>query len=206
MSNPLRVAAMSMDRSEFKLEPSKLPLGSIVPSVEALHWTQKSDCDIRPRLVDKSTGQARLIDSGSMISVTTRRPEDKVDQSIRLIAVNGSQIEAYGVRNIEYKINRKAYKMPAVVCDVKQDILGMDFIDKFKIGFEWDDYDQTEYFLVDKKADIKAKLQIVTVPTDITRVHYLEQSSESPGGHGVGQEGPEVPAEVFCPRLDNQTV
>ena len=40
--------------------------------------------------------------------------------------------------------------MPAIICDVGQDILGADFINKYKLGMEWDDFDQTELFLSDK--------------------------------------------------------
>ena len=204
---------MSLDKSKFNLESSNLPIGSIIPSIEALHWSHKSDCDIRPRLVDKSTGEARLVDSGSMISVTKKEPDDKIDNSIRLIAVNGSRIDAYGVRNIEFKIGRKSYKMPAVICDVKQDILGQDFVDKFKMGFEWDDVDQSEYFIVDKRAKIKAKLQIVTVASDLPRVHYLEHPSESASpssqgdiNSGNSQVSSSPSGEAFLPRLDNQSI
>ena len=42
--------------------------------------------------------------------------------------------------------------MPAIICDIGQDILGADFINKYKLGLEWDEVDQTELFLVDKKA------------------------------------------------------
>ena len=67
------------------------------------------------------------------------------------------------------KIGRKTYDVNAVICDVEQDILGMDFLDRYKLGFEWDDFDQTELYLVDKKAAIKAPLQIVTVAADLPR-------------------------------------
>ena len=67
------------------------------------------------------------------------------------------------------KIGRKSYEIKAVVCDVGQDILGMDFLDKYKLGFEWDDFDQTELFIVDKKAKIKEELQMVTVPANLPR-------------------------------------
>ena len=55
----------------------------------------------------------------------------------------------------------------------------MDFLDKYKLGFEWDEFDQTELYLVDKKAKIKALLQMVTVPSDIQRVHYLSEGVPS---------------------------
>ena len=83
-----------------------------------------------------------MIDTGSMITATVRRPEDKPDNSVRLVAVNGSTIQTYGTRRLHVKIGRKAYPIDAIICDVAQDILGMDFMDKFKLGFEWDDFDQ----------------------------------------------------------------
>ena len=61
----------------------------------------------------------------------------------------GSKINTYGVRTIKVKIGRKAYEIEAVVCDISQDILGMDFISKFKLGFIWDDFDQSELYIYD---------------------------------------------------------
>ena len=57
---------------------------------------------------------------------------------------------------LKIKINRKEYSIPAMICDIKQDILGADFIKKYRLGLEWDDFDQTELFIVDKRANIKA--------------------------------------------------
>ena len=50
----------------------------------------------------------------------------------------------------------------------------MDFIDKYKLGLEWDEYTQTELSIVDKKAQIRAPLKIVTVPPDLQRAARLE--------------------------------
>ena len=134
------------------------------------------NCDIRPRLIDKKSGEARLLDSGSQITVTKKRPGDKIDNSIRLVAVNGTKIDTFGIREIEVKLGRKTYPMPAIICDVQQDILGMDFMTKFRLSMAWDDFDQTELLLVDKKSQIKQELQIITVPTDLPRVHFLDSS------------------------------
>ena len=180
-----QVAAASWDQMVVgaievasRINPFKpdVPLGEVVPAVEAVGWSCPSS-DIRPRLRDDSTGQFRLIDSGSMITAAKRNPEDKIDNTIKLIAVNGSRIPTYGVREISFNIGRKRYSMQAVVCDVKQDILGMDFLDKYKLSLSWDDQDQSELYLVDKRAQIRKKLQIITVPTDLQRIHYLESSS-----------------------------
>ena len=106
---------------------SDLPVNTVVKAVDALDWKMgQRGCDVRPRLLDKSTGVNRLLDSGSQISVTSKRPEDKIDNSFKLIAVNGSKIQTYGVRSVDVKIGRKAYRIPAVICDVSQEILDMD--------------------------------------------------------------------------------
>ena len=54
--------------------------------------------DIRPRLYDKATNQFRLLDAGSQISATCKLPGDEIDDSIRLVAVNGSKIKTYVVQ------------------------------------------------------------------------------------------------------------
>ena len=138
------VAAMERAVTVDPFKPD-LPDGTVVPAVEAVDWSGNSD--IRPRIWDNSAGQFRLFDSRSMI---TAMQGDKPDNRLRLMAVNGSEIKTYGIRELKIKIGQKEYKMPAVFCDVGQDILGADFINKYKLGMEWDDFDQTELFLSDK--------------------------------------------------------
>ena len=154
---------------------TNLPVGVEIPTIDAVGWTKgHRSVDIRPRLVDRSTGQSRLLDSGAQLSATCRLPEDKEDHSVNLLAVNGSKIKTYGVRKVELKMGRKAYTIDAVICDIKEDILGMDFVDKYKLGLEWDEATQTELFLVDKRAQIKSLLKMVTVPTDLQRAARVE--------------------------------
>ena len=148
-----------------------------------------------------------------MSTVTKKGPDDKPDHNFKLVAVNGSKIPTYGVREIMIQINRKKYSMPAVVCDVQQDILGMDFLTKYKLNFEWDDFDQSELYLVDKKAQIKALLQIVTVPTSTLRVNSLDRVSNHTPGPDVGEEPLEVAKaneaiafEVACMKQLDPTV
>ena len=175
--NSLVVSAIEVAEKVNPYLPS-LPDGTVVRAIDALRWPSFGhNCDIRPRLKDDSSGINRLVDSGSQISVAKKGPNDKIDDSFKLIAVNGSRIESYGVKDIELQIGRKTYKIPAVICDVQQDILGMDFINKYKLNFEWDDFDQTELYLVDKKANIKKSLQVVTVPNNTLRVDYLDSGN-----------------------------
>ena len=107
---------------------TNLPEGVVVPTIDAVDWNGRRGCDIRPRLWDAASKKFRLVDSGSMITATAKLPTDKVDNTFNLVAVNGSQIKTYGVRKLEVKINRKKYEMEAIVCDINQDILGMDFL------------------------------------------------------------------------------
>ena len=174
---------------------SDLPYGEVVPTVDAVDWFKgQRNCDIRPRLKDDSTGTFRLIDSGSMITATMKGPGDVIDDNVRLIAVNGSRIPTYGTKTISFKIGRKTYSMEAIICDIGQDILGMDFLKKYRLSLDWDDLDQSELFLVDKKANISKRLEMVTVPTDLQRVHYLEDESGPSGCAPSSSLTPSVPS------------
>ena len=67
----------------------------------------------------------------------------------------------------------------------------MHFLNKFKLNVEWDEVDQSELWLVDRKAQIKEKLKIVTVPLSTPRISYLKD------GDGAQQAG--VPPEGSPP-------
>ena len=127
------VAALSVAETIDPFQ-ADIPAGTILSALEAKCWSLGRNCDIRPRLHDKSTGVDRLVDSGSQISVTRKGPNDKLDPNFKLVAVNGTKIDTYGVKEIQVKIGRKTYPTPAVVCDIQQDILGMDFLKKFKLN------------------------------------------------------------------------
>ena len=63
---------------------------------------------------------------------------------------------------------------------------------------DWDEPTQTELYLVDKKANIKEPLQMVTVPVDLQRVGSLEQP-QSPPLLGRGQlSNKAVAFQVSC--------
>ena len=96
----LVVGAMSIAESVNPYEPD-IPIGTVIPSIHAVKWTKGSgNCDIRPRLRDSSTGELRLLDSGSMITAAKRLPGDKVDNSVRLVAVNGSRIDIWKTKTV----------------------------------------------------------------------------------------------------------
>ena len=76
--------------------------------------------------------------------------------------VDGSPFQCYGKKELSIRINRKEYKIPAVIAKVKCPILGFDFIDKYKLDTVWGEFG--DLYLRDKKAQIKKRLEHVTVP------------------------------------------
>ena len=103
---------------------------------------------MRPRLVD-GLGVKYLLDSGSMTGVWPASPNDKIDPSIKLQAVDGSPFPAYGRKELVIKLGRKTYKIWAVIAKVKTPILGWDFIRKYKLDWIWGEFG--DLYLRDKK-------------------------------------------------------
>ena len=77
--------------------------GEVIPAVHAVAWVDGSrgGFDCRPKLFDGVSKSWKLCDTGSMVTVVKRVPEDKIDHSTVLQAVNGSSIAVYGQKEIE---------------------------------------------------------------------------------------------------------
>ena len=80
----------------------------------------------------------------------------------------------------------------------------MDFIQKYRLGIEWDDDTQSELFIHDKKADIRAPLKVVTVPKDLIRTHHIQPRHISMLSRAKSNE--EVAFEVACMKELNEVV
>ena len=141
--------------------------GQEVPAVHAVAWVNGSrggGFDCRPKVFDGVSKSWKLCDTGSMVTVIKRDKDDKIDYSKVLQAVNGSNIAVYGQKEISVRIGRKNYDIKATIADVEQDILGWDFFSKHKLSFDWSPFGDLE--LVDKKANIRATLKCIAVPSD----------------------------------------
>ena len=121
------------------------------PAFEAF---EKGDKDMRPHLYEVTMDQFLLIDSGAQVSAVPPDPEDTIDPSMSLRAVNGDRINCYGTKTLDIKIGRKTYQIEVIKSDVKSPILGWNFIRKHRLSFEWNAWG--DICLVDKKADIRA--------------------------------------------------
>ena len=127
--------------------------------------------DTRPRLTDGHNNQY-LIDSGSMTCVLKAGPDDKIDPSVLLEAVDGSHFDCYGRKEVEVKIGRKTYRIPAVVAKVKQNLLGWDFIKKYNLDMIWNEFGDA--LIRDKKAKIQKLLDIVEVNVgEVPRINSI---------------------------------
>ena len=93
--------------------------------------------DMRPHLLDKSSGKYLLLDSGAAVSAIPPDPCDLPDPKMCLKAVNGTRLKSYGFKDLDIKIGRKSYKIRAVKTDVKYPILGYDFNKKHKMELGW---------------------------------------------------------------------
>ena len=159
--------------------------GSKISAMLAKQWSSQRQSDIRPRLFDKGSQIHRLIDTGSMISTTAKKEGDTLNPHLVLQAVNNSPMPTYGFRNIDVKIGRKTYPIKAVIVDVNQEILGMDFLENFKLGLDWIG---DEYYIFDRKAQIKKSLSFVTVPNNQLRTQAVvelpsEKAASRPQNH-----------------------
>ena len=151
--------------------------GAEVLAVDAVAWVQGSqNLDCRPRLFDGASKTWKLCDTGSMVSVVKRSQSDKIDPSKVLQAVNGSKIKCYGQKEVEIRLNRKTYTILATIADIEQDIIGWDFLSKYKFDFAWNEFG--DLYLHDKKADIKAPLKFITYKSGSVPQTALLQDAE----------------------------
>ena len=84
-------------------------------------------------VVDERTGRQCLLDSGSQISLwPTPRHHPRVRKSnLKLVAANGTAINAYDASQREIKIDKIPYKFAFIFADIPRPILGMDFLQNF---------------------------------------------------------------------------
>ena len=118
--------------------------------------------DTRPRFVDKLTGQKCLLDTGSALTAIAAGPNDTVDPNLSLIAANGSRIGCCGYKKIQIQINRKKYDIVAAIAQVKDTIIGWDFIKKHKLSIIWNEFDDA--LLYDRKAKVSTILEYISIP------------------------------------------
>lgn len=87
-------------------------------------------------VTDVNTGYRFLIDTGANVSVlpATRKQRQNVSLDYKLFAANGTVIKTFGTKTLELNIKlRRPYRWEFILADVKQPILGADFLAYHKI-------------------------------------------------------------------------
>lgn len=83
-------------------------------------------------VTDRENGLHFLIDTGANISVlpvSCLRKRERRECSYKLYAANNSEIKTYGIKTLRLNLGlRRAFQWTFVVCDVKEPILGADFL------------------------------------------------------------------------------
>ena len=88
----------------------------------------------------------------------------------------------YGRKNHTIRLGRKEFHINAAISNTTDNILGMDFIHKYKLDFRWNEFG--DLFIIDKKAGIKSLLKHYALPHNsaprIIESDVLSISHDSP--------------------------
>ena len=165
------------DSQNLNLSGPKLSQNSdkppdIITYTEAISATASGSVDIRPRVFDNISKEYILVDTGSMCSVTRPASSDALRHDLLLESVDGSNLPCYGTRDLSVRLNRKEYHIKSVVSNTTDTILGMDFIDKYKMEFRRNEFE--DLYLYDPKAQISIPCQFVQMHRDLPRVATLK--------------------------------
>ena len=83
---------------------------------------------------DRITGTRFLVDTGAEVSITppSRAERSHQQRDFNLLAANNTEIATYGVRSLSLDLGlRRTFRWAFVIADVKQPILGVDFLRHF---------------------------------------------------------------------------
>ena len=85
---------------------------------------------------DATTHQKWLIDGGAVLSIMPPTLAQRLQghSDMQLQAANGTRIKCYGIRQMPIHLSGRKFSFPVTIADVKQPILGADFLAKFYLA------------------------------------------------------------------------
>ena len=95
--------------------------------------------DLRPNIKDKISGRHLLVDTGAAVSVWPQAdyPSAPRDITRGLQAVNKSTITSFGETGRELRFDRKIYKTKFIIANIKEPLLGWNFLLEHKLDLIW---------------------------------------------------------------------
>ena len=115
-------------------------------------------------VTDVNSGRNFLVDTGanvSIIPVTSRIKRVSESADYKLYAANGSEIKTYGTKTLVLNLKmRRPYRWTFILADVKQPILGADFLTHHRLLV-----DLNNRRLIDQVTDLKITVSMVSCLT-----------------------------------------
>ena len=141
---------------------------------------------------DVTTKQKWLIDGGAVLSIMPPTLAQRLNgpTEMQLQAANGSRIRCYGVRQMPIHLADRKVSFPITIADVKQPILGADFLAKFYLA-----PNHRDGTLVDLKDMSSIKVDFETKAKPI-RVNHVSQAS-SPFYQLLDKDFPDLANPTF---------
>ena len=161
--------------SKLCQNPSEIKKPEVISYSEAISATMSGETDIRPRVYDSISKDYLLVDTGSMCSVTKPASNATVRPDLLLESVDGTNIPCFGTKPLSLRLGRKEYHIDTVVSNTTDNILGMDFINKY--GFEFRRGEFGDLYLYDPKANISIWCQFVKTNNKLPRTASLKLAS-----------------------------
>ena len=123
---------------------------------------EDSELDDRPRVFDGELKLWVLVDTGASVSVLPYKMSplykgQEPECHRALEAVNGTRLRTYGHEVAKVQIGRKTYEIDYVLADIKQPIIGWNFIKRYKLWTGWNRWGDP--MLIYKKAWIYATMR-----------------------------------------------
>ncbi|GFX67755.1 hypothetical protein TNCV_1564571 [Trichonephila clavipes] len=104
----------------------------LAPSSPAAEY--KVCSNYRLFVTDKNTSLRFLVDSGADLSIIPASCKNKIWDSFKLYAANGSEIPTSGHKILTLNLGlRRAFQFPFIIAKVDKGIIGADFLNKFNL-------------------------------------------------------------------------
>ena len=124
---------------------------------------------------DQISSQRFLVDTGADISVIPPTTQEKFSNNnqhnlVKLFAANGSEIKSYGEKTISLNLGMKhSFSWQFVIADVRQPILGSDFLGKF-FGLL---IDVQRGKLIDRNTSIESSCEIQQLSSPVIKAYNM---------------------------------